>query len=121
MLGERGYLLQARAGAQGLIDLLEALGRVIHVEEVVVDPRSTSLLKSGDGLSLHTDHHRADTIVWHCIAQSDEGGMTILADGLSIYRALPAEYREALRHVLLEEHSVFRGDQERHPVVVERT
>jgi alpha-ketoglutarate-dependent taurine dioxygenase len=112
-----GHVMLRGAGTHSLVELLESLGRILHVEEVVVDPASGSLVKSPHGLSLHTDHHRADIIVWYCIAQSDDGGTTVLADGIRAYRTLSVEMREALRDVSLQEHSVFRGDQERHPVI----
>ena len=116
-LRERGYFLLRGAGQTALVDILEQLGRVLHVEEVVVDVTSASLVKSSAGLSLHTDHHRADVIAWYCIAQSDEGGVTLLADGLAAYESLPPLHQRVLERVTLEEHSVFRGDTERHPIV----
>lgn len=116
-LARDGYLLFQRLGARGLVPLLEELGRVLHVEEVVVAPESGSLVKSERELSLHTDHHRADVIVWHCLAQSDEGGETILADAHSALVTLASEQRDALTRVELKEHSVFCGDVERHPLV----
>ncbi len=119
-LRDTGYVLLPRFGAGALVGLLETLGRVLHVEEVVVDPTSASLVKSTEGLSLHTDHHRAQFIVWHCIAQSDEGGVTVLADGLAAYLSLSHGHRAALTGVLLQEHSVFRGDREQHPLVTMR-
>lgn len=116
-LRESGYVLLHGARASTLVDLLESLGRVLHVEEVVIDATSPSLVKSSRALSLHTDHHRADVIVWFCIAQSDQGGATLLADGVAAYRSLTMPQQEALQRIMLQEHSVFRGDNERHPVV----
>jgi hypothetical protein len=52
---ERGYFLIRSAGRRILVDVLEGLGRVLHVEEVVVAPESASPVKSERGLSLHTD------------------------------------------------------------------
>lgn len=119
-LHEHGYALLRGAGNALLVEVLEALGRVLHVEEIVVDASSVSLVKSSGGLSLHTDHHRADEIVWYCIAQSDEGGASLLADGHAAYAALSPAQQRALGSVMLQEHSVFRGDAERYPLVSER-
>jgi len=116
-LDEHGYFLLPRAGRRVLVDALEDLGRVLHVEEVVVAPESASLVKSERGLSLHTDHHRADLILWYCIAQSDQGGETILADALAAVSTLSCDDQEVLKRVQLKEHSVFYGDNERHPLL----
>lgn len=116
-LRDSGYVLLRGAGVPGLVDLIETLGRVLFVEEVVVDASSPSLVKSSAGLSLHTDHHRADLIVWHCIAQSDEGGETLIADGIAALDALSPAQRSALATIELQEHSVFRGDADRCPVL----
>ena len=119
-LEERGAALLPKAGARGAIELTEALGRVLFVEEVLVEDRSTSLVRSADGLDLHTDHHRADFIVWHCLAQSDAGGDTLLVDAWESYATLSPATRTVLERVMLEEHSVFAGDTERHPLVTLR-
>ncbi len=116
-LDERGYFVIRRGGPRVLVDVLEELGRVIHVEDVVVTPESASLVKSERGLSLHTDHHRADVIVWHCLAQSDQGGETIISDALAALTTLSREEQSALTHVHLKEHSVFIGDEDRYPLL----
>lgn len=120
MVAERGWCLLRRAGAMALLDVLEGLGQVIHVEEVVVAAGAGSLVKSDRALPLHTDHHRADFIVWHCLAQSDQGGETLLADAVDAWAALPDVQRTALTRVQLKEHSVFAGDEQRHPMVTTR-
>lgn len=119
-LRDRGYIVVEEAGHRGLVEVIEQLGQVLHVEEVVVQAEARSLVKSDRGLSLHTDHHRADIIVWHCIAQSDEGGDTILADALAALRRLTTKQQAALTHVLLKEHNVFADDDDLHPVLTLR-
>jgi len=120
VLREQGYLLVRRGGPPVLVELLEQLGRVLHVEEVVATTDAQSLVKSADGLSLHTDHHSADLIAWLCIAQTDEGGETILADAVAAYLALEPTHQRALERVNLQEHSVFATDTNHHPVVTFR-
>lgn len=122
LLGELssvGYALRRSCGARGLVDVLDALGRVIHVEDVVVQPGSAALVKSERGLSLHTDHHRAKWIAWLCLAQANEGGDSVLADARTAFRSLPPRQRDALTRVHLAEHSIFKGDMDSHPVVVD--
>lgn len=100
-----------------LVDILEALGRPIYVEEVRPTPASSSLVRSRRGISWHTDHHRAERIVWYCLQQSDRGGETLLVDAREAYELLDARDRELLREVRLFEHSVFTGDDPVHPMV----
>jgi len=116
-LEEHGYVLLREAGAGGLVRAIEELGRVLQVEEVVVSSESASLVRSERGLSLHTDHHRAEVIVWHCIAQSNAGGETILTDALAALSTLTPSEQAALSRIELKEHSVFRDDDERHPML----
>lgn len=116
-LSESGYAHLPRVGPRVPVEVLEVLGRVLHVEEVIIAPISTSLVKSERGLSLHTDHHRADFIVWYCISQCDEGGETVLADARDAYATLCPDDRLALAQIQLQEHSIFDGDTERHPLV----
>lgn len=119
-LATSGHALVRGGGQRGLVELLEHLGRVLHVEEVVVATATRSLVKSSHGLTLHTDHHRADFIVWHCIAQSDAGGETLLADGMAAYELLTLPQREVLQRVLLQEHSLFDSDNDQHAVITFR-
>lgn len=113
-----GYCVIRKAGPEVLVDILESLGRVIHVEDVVVTADSQALLKSAGGLSPHTDHHRARRIVWYCLAQASNGGETVLIDGRKVFLGLDVDDRSTLGRVLLSEHSVFTGDQRTHPMVV---
>lgn len=100
-----------------LVNVLEVLDRPIYIEEVRVTRDSRALVKSKDGISWHTDHHRADLIVWYGRSPAEAGGETLVVDGLAAFRKLPAHHRAALRHVELLEHSVFEGDADRHPMI----
>ena len=109
-----------RQQSQGdLVDVLEALGRTIYVEEVRDTPGAVSLVKSRSGIDWHTDHHRADQIVWYCLSKADEGGETLLADGHAALALLDEHHVEALRRVTLTDHSVFRGDAPRHAMLTD--
>ena len=99
------------------MDLLEAIGRPIHVEEVRSSAGAMSLVRSRSGIPWHTDHHRARWILWHCLERADEGGETLLVDGHVALRTLSADHNMALRRVTLFEHSIFRGDALHHPML----
>lgn len=114
-----GYVHIADAGVVGLVDILDALGEVVHVEEIVRDERSKALVKSADGIAFHTDHHRARFIVWVCFAQSSDGGATLIVDGRHALSSLKEEQRQVLREVQLSEHAVFRSDVGVHPMLVD--
>lgn len=97
--------------------ILGSLGVVIHVEDVNADGTGPSLVSSRHGLSPHTDHHAAGHIVWRCVAQTDQGGDTIVVDGIKLFRALPEHRRRALQGVVLAEHNIFDGDLDEHPMI----
>lgn len=118
-LADDGLVHLPRRTDLDLVELLEVLGKPIYVEEVRVDPSSNSLVKSSDGISWHTDHHRAHIIVWQGRQPADEGGETLVVDGIAAYRSLPAHQQQALRQVTLMEHSVFKGDADQHPMLTE--
>lgn len=115
---ERGFFHHAGGSQAALVEVLEALGRPIYVEEVRDTPGAVALVKSRVGIPWHTDHHRAESIVWLCLKQADEGGETLLVDGHVALGLLSREHQEALGRIELFEHSVFRGDGSRHPMIV---
>lgn len=119
-LTSRGYVHLPRAGTELLVSFLEHLGRVLHVEEVRVEQGGVALLKTSEALALHTDHARADVIVWHCLSQASSGGDTLLLDGYEAWNKLDSETRRVLETVRVSQHRVFRDDDDRHPVVTWR-
>lgn len=117
-LAEHGFLYLRDVTQADLVDVLEALGRTIYVEEVRDTPGAVSLVKSRSGIDWHTDHHRAERIVWYSLSQAEEGGETLVADGLAALALLNFGQVEALRNIMLTDHSVFRGDPPRHPMLI---
>lgn len=99
------------------MDALEALGSPIHVEEVRDSPGAKALVRSRVEIPWHTDHHRAERIVWYCLQQAEGGGETLLVDAHAALATIDTTHRSALTGVLLHEHSVFRGDGTQHPVL----
>ncbi|MEQ8272759.1 MAG: TauD/TfdA family dioxygenase [Deltaproteobacteria bacterium] len=112
-----GFVYLPRRSELDLVEVIEALGHPIYIEEVRVDGNGRALVKSWDGISWHTDHHRADTILWHGREAAEAGGETLVVDGLAAFSTLSAHHRAALREVVLLEHSVFDGDSDRHPMI----
>lgn len=102
-----------------LVDVLEALGRTIYVEEVRDTPSAVSLVKSRSGIDWHTDHHRAERIIWFCLSKAEVAGETLVADGHAALALLEDRDRDALRRVTLFEHAVFRGDEPRHAMLTD--
>ena len=66
-------------------EIVQDLGVIIQRTDVKADKTSKALVTSDKALDLHTDHHKADFIAWHCIEQSEIGGESIILDGLEIY------------------------------------
>lgn len=116
-LAEHGWLHLPGVGERGVYAVIDALdAHVLHTTDVVVR-EGRALVTSDRALDYHTDHHRADVIVWHCHVQTDDGGHSMLADALAAYRSLPANARLALDTIELFEHSIFPCDKNTHPVV----
>lgn len=116
-LYNQGWVHIEKCSPKDLDDILIRLGEVIFVTDVKVNPNGKGLVTSNKGLDLHTDHHKAKYILWHCIEQTSEGGESLLLDALAPYNSLPAEIQQQLFHVRLHEHKVFPDDEESYPLV----
>lgn len=116
-LSRDGWIL-VRGGGPAAFESLPGMldGAVIHRTDVAIRP-GRALITSDRELELHTDHHRADWIAWHCIRQTTEGGETRLADAEVAFASLTLAERALLMNLRLFEHSVFAGDASTHPVV----
>lgn len=116
-LRTEGFFHLSGVGPDVLDEVLGGIGTVLLVTDVAVDPESTRLVTSDEAIDLHTDHHRADVIVWHCVRQTDEGGESILLDVLPAYHRLTPEQQRVLRAIRLDEHAVFPEDEGTCPLV----
>lgn len=112
-----GYALLRGIGSSGMDRVATKLGDILHVTDVKVDSKSKSLVTSNRALDFHTDHPRADYIVWHCIEQSEIGGETILADAEKAYLQLSSKEQKWLFTIRLFEHKVFPDDEDSYPLV----
>jgi hypothetical protein len=116
-LAEAGFSYLPESDQETATDAIAALGKVIQITDVSVNPESTRMVTSAQALDVHTDHYKADLIAWYCVQQCDEGGETILVDAEAAYASLPIMHQRALERVRLTEHKVFADDQESHALV----
>ena len=112
ILKEQGFVYIENKDEDFLNEILNILGEVIMVTAVKINPKSRSLVTSTRGLDFHTDHHKANFIVWYCFNQTDEGGETIILDAEKVYQKLTKEEQEMLLKINLYEHKVFPDDTE---------
>lgn len=116
-LAENGFLHLTNRTEEQLNELLNSLGEVILITDVVVKPESKAMVTSARGLDYHTDHHKAKYIVWYCYKQTDSGGESMLMDAEKIYEQLSVEHKEQLKLIELFEHKIFPDDKESYPFV----
>ncbi|HEV3050010.1 MAG TPA: TauD/TfdA family dioxygenase [Longimicrobium sp.] len=114
---EQGFYYMEGAPPEFLDEVLAGLGTVIQTTDVSVKGEGARLVTSDQALDVHTDHYRADLITWHCVEQSDEGGVTVLVDAEVAYSTLSAGDQRALERIMLTEHRVFPDDPGSHPLV----
>jgi Taurine catabolism dioxygenase TauD, TfdA family len=95
----------------------KTLGHVFFTTDVTHVPGSKSLVTSDKSLDYHTDHHRADLILWHCKQQCSIGGETLIMDGGAIINKLDANEVTHLKSIRLREHKVLDDDPGEYPMV----
>ena len=111
------YHVKNKSAKQANI-LAQQIGSIIHTTEVVIRD-SPGMLTSRKGLGFHTDHHKADWVMWYCHKQTSEGGESILVDGVQAFNNLSANDKKVLETVRLYEHRIFEDEQESHPFITE--
>jgi alpha-ketoglutarate-dependent taurine dioxygenase len=116
-LGRQGWVHLPNQKVEDCKNMLQSLGKIIQETDVIVKPESKAMITSPRALDLHTDHHRADYILWYCLQQTSEGGDSLLLDMLPIYTQLAENEQETLQTVMLMEHKVFPDDVEQFPLV----
>ena len=117
ILKEEGFVYLKNKDENFLNEVLNHLGEIIMVTDVKINPKSRSLVTSTRALDFHTDHHKANFIVWYCLRQTDEGGESIILDAEKVYQKLTKEEQEMLLDINLYEHKVFPDDSESTPLV----
>lgn len=112
-----GYALLEQAGQNNLKHVIDMLGEVIHVADVTINHNSRSLVTSTRSLDFHTDHPKADYIVWYCFQPANEGGESIIADAERAFADLSPNEQETLAKIRMFEHKVFPDDASSRPLV----
>jgi alpha-ketoglutarate-dependent taurine dioxygenase len=69
------------------------------------------------GLGAHTDHFRADFIVWECQRQAEQGGETFVVDPMPAFESLSERDQVAVRSTEMHEHRVFADDPQARPII----
>lgn len=116
-LSANGFWLRRRGEHPGFAAACAQLGRTLHQTNVCVAPGSRSLVCSRRALGPHTDHFRADFVVWECITSAAYGGDTFLVDPWPAFHALSESDRTAIRLVRVREHRLFYDDPDDRSVV----
>ena len=81
-------------------EFLQQFGHIIEETRVQQRKNAQTYLAGREAVPLHTDHPEADFVAWHCKAQDQHDGASVLADGYSIIRMMGAK-AESLRKVEL--------------------
>jgi len=115
-LETQGFFRLSECRDDLLNTLISELGTVLFTTDVVVKPESNFLVTSAKGLDYHTDHHKADYILWYCVRQTDKGGESILIDAWKAFDALSDSHKEALHEIRLYEHKIFPDDLDSYPL-----
>lgn len=116
ILQKQGWLHLEKTGVQVLETILMGLGAVIYVLDVMVKP-GKALVTSSKALGFHTDHHRANYVVWHCLEAAKSGGESILVDAEAAFSMLEEKDQRQLPKIKHYEHIVFAGDKGSHPLL----
>lgn len=117
-LHSQGWFHATGVGAAELQLLLDSVGETIWRTAVRPKPTSKALVTSLKALDVHTDHHKADYIAWHCLHGDDAGGgQSVLVSAEEAFGLVDDRTREALSKINLLEHKVFPDDPEQFPLV----
>jgi hypothetical protein len=101
-LDQYGFAVVRSVSPGGVIGLTAALGEVICVSQVRLDPAVGSYLASPEPIPPHTDHPDARYIAWICRESDHAVGDNLLVDGHAIVDALPGSARRSLAAARLE-------------------
>lgn len=116
-LALNGFALIRQAGLGSGEQLASELGPVLQITDVTVNEKSEQMVTGSQELGLHTDHGGVDYIVWECVAQCDDGGVSRLVDTHAVLEKLSEREKQTLQGVYLTEHQVFKGDPHRRPLL----
>lgn len=121
VIAKQGYSLISGIPQNEVKFHLSYLGSVLMETEIMERTTSSRLLASSKSMALHTDHYKADYVVWYCIKQADEGGESLLLDtyGMMEFVFSPNQLTE-LRKIRVFSHKVFPQDSLHYPLLSEK-
>ena len=108
---EKGFVHISYNPKTNIDEIINALGTVIMQTEVRESASGKSQLSSNKSMGLHTDHKKANYILWFCHSQSAIGGETILLDTKPILNRFSEEDLYGLKLVSVQSHEVFPEDK----------
>jgi pyridoxine 5'-phosphate synthase PdxJ len=114
---QNGYVWIEKQSEAFVESFVKRLGEVIFETDVSVKPESKALVTSDKALDFHTDHHKADFILWYCVQQTDVGGESILLAADKAFAQLSPTQQAALSRIQLYEHQVFADDKSHFPLI----
>lgn len=118
-LSEKGYFHLTAQSSEQVVALTKKLGNVFYTTDVKIKSDSRALVTSAKAIDFHTDHHRAQWVLWHCLEQTDIGGESILMDATQAYKMLSDADKKILSQVMLLEHKIFGEGMDLCPLVQE--
>lgn len=116
-LKKKGFVHLTNQSEEQLQAILNSLGKVIMITDVIIKKKSKGLVTTALGIDFHTDYHNAKYIAWYCYKQTDLGGDSLLIDAEKLFLTLAIEQQESLKKVQLFEHKIFSGDKGSYPFV----
>jgi hypothetical protein len=108
---EKGFVHISYNSKTNIDEIINTLGIVIMQTEVRESNSGKSQLSSNKSMALHTDHKKANYILWFCHSQSAIGGETILLDTKPILNRFSEEELFDLSLVAVQSHEVFPEDK----------
>jgi alpha-ketoglutarate-dependent taurine dioxygenase len=116
-LEQKGFCCLENQSYEKLQEIIDGLGKTIMITDVSVNLDSRALVTSDRALGFHTDHSKANYIVWYCLKQCDSGGETLVLDTHKILANLTSREQNILCNIHLYEHKIFDDDPESSPLL----
>lgn len=114
-LRESGFVHLTDTSLIPVDEVTNFLGEVIQTTEIRLEPQKRGILPSARSIGFHTDHFRADFIVWQCLQPAEVGGDTVLIDAEAALSGLTSNVQAALSSAPFHENRVFDEDPESYP------
>ena len=118
---ETGFYVGNASSVSEIDSIISGLGSSFMETDIVVKESGRKFLTSAEAMDYHTDHFRADFILWWCLRQTTEGGESVLVDAESVFtHDLSRSAQRALYEIRVGGHKVLEDDEEYYPLVSDR-